>query len=208
MKSTRKAWIGAGIAIVVIAALVLSHRSEDRPVAPGVGGAGASPAFRPADTSVSDRRIEQLERRLAEMEARAASAVRQEVPVSDPAAPAMTTEQRKELHRAEHRRALEDHARESLDPAWARATTVALTTALRPIAARSEAAVVSVDCRSATCVADLEWPNLPTAARGWRPVLEGDYDRCSVRVTLDDAVDPKQRFRTRVLFTCPHEDAT
>ena len=120
----------------------------------------------------------------------------------------MTIAQSKALQRAEHRRALEDHARESLDPAWARDTTNALTTALRPIAAGSDAAVVGVDCRSATCVADIEWPNLPAATRGWLPVLEGDYDRCSVRVTLDEAVDPNQRFRTRVLFTCPHKDAT
>jgi hypothetical protein len=120
----------------------------------------------------------------------------------------MTIEESKAFHRAEHRKALDDHKRETLDPSWARDTAETLATTLRPITASAAASLVNLDCRSKTCVADIEWADFPAAMRGWKSVLQADYDRCSVRVTLDDARDPNTRFRTSVLFTCPHKEAT
>jgi hypothetical protein len=206
---SRRYWLATGAlaGVAIAATLALATRSKSTPV----GQTDLAPVreapegeARPAP----DPRIEQLERRLAGIEARSADSTAKEVPAPVPDVPAPSIEESKATVRADHGKALEDHRRETIDTSWARDTSEALTTALRPLAASTDGAVVGVDCRSKTCVAEIEWTNFAAANRGWRSVLHGDYDRCSVRVTLDDAVDPERRFRTSVLFTCPRKEAT
>lgn len=205
----RTHWLATGAlaGVAIAATLALAPRSKSRPVGQ-TGVAGVREASEPRVPPAPDPRIEQLERRLAGIEARSADSTAKESPASVPNVPAPSIEESQAMVRAEHRKALEDHRRETIDTSWARDTSEVLATALRPLATSTDGAVVGVDCRSKTCVAEIEWTNFPAANRGWRSVLHGDYDRCSVRVTLDDAVDPERRFRTSVLFTCPHKEAT
>ena len=112
----------------------------------------------------------------------------------------------KEFHQREHRELIARHAREPRDQAWASATAQRLRDVLQPIVSGSGAALLGVDCRTSTCVAKVEWRNLPAAISGWPAVLNGDYG-CGVRVTLDDARNPGARFPTDVLFSCPNPNA-
>ncbi len=112
----------------------------------------------------------------------------------------------KESHQREHKELLARHAREPRDEAWASATAQRLREVLQPMTSGSGASLLGVDCRLSTCVAKVEWRNLPAATLGWSAVLNGDYD-CGVRVTLDDAKDPGARFQTDVLFSCRNPNA-
>jgi hypothetical protein len=112
----------------------------------------------------------------------------------------------KAFHQREHRELLARHAREPISEAWASVTSQRLREVLQPITSGTGASLLGVDCRSSTCVARIEWRDLPAATSGWSAVLHGDYG-CAVRVTLDDAEDPGARFQTDILFSCPHPNA-
>jgi hypothetical protein len=123
-------------------------------------------------------------------------------------AAAVAPERSVETPLAHHRAALAAHARERDDPPWARAAEAAIGKQLAALAREGRFAVVGTRCRSASCVATVEWPSYPDAESNWSAVLRGNYGECGVAVILDPAAAGTGRFRNEVFFDCSRRSKT
>lgn len=104
------------------------------------------------------------------------------------------------------REALEVHAREEVDPAWAPAVTGRLTDALSGLAPRGRFRMAGVDCRQTSCTATLDWASYKDA--------QSDYDlfrkellhamqrklTCGVTVGFAPPADPAAGYEGKILF--------
>src|SRR5262245_42204335 len=74
---------------------------------------------------------------------------RLEIPAPQAATTAeMTAEENRAFHFARHQKAIEDHGREPVDPAWARATAKTIDTELKGLATAAGFTATDADCRS------------------------------------------------------------
>lgn len=105
-------------------------------------------------------------------------------------------------HFARHRASLAAHAREGDDPQWARPTEAAISAQLAALSRDGHFAVVATHCRSASCIATVEWPSYLDAEAYWSALLGGHYGACGVAVTLERKAAGTGPFRSDVFFDC------
>jgi hypothetical protein len=106
-----------------------------------------------------------------------------------------------------HERALRDHASEAPRGEWSEATSRSLRSDLEEIEPEGQFHVVSVDCRSVTCTATLEWPTYDLALKTWPLVLNQPFQtNCGVEIFLAQPEGKSTEYRSTVLFRCQQED--
>jgi len=107
-------------------------------------------------------------------------------------------------HKAEHERAIARHDNEPVDGRRSVGLAAALGRELKGIKDAGGFRVVSLDCRTETCVATIEWSNHALAIQNWAPVLNHHYPPgCGVDMALDAPSTANAPFQTRVVFDCP-----
>lgn len=190
-----------GVAAGVLASLVMSSRGSNGPVA------AAAPVRRgaivverdaasPAAPSTAAAQIRAMDRRLAAIEAREPGEP------GAPDSPPDPAQVRAEQQRA-HDDAIAAHRSAAIDPAWAARADTGLTAQLAGMAQASSFAVLDVDCRTATCTAELEWPSYGAAVEQFTTILHGRYDlNCDRRILLPEPADPAIAYRATAVFDC------
>jgi hypothetical protein len=161
-----------------------------------------------------DDRLQHLQRRIAQLEARpsvlppAATAAADAVnlPASDEASadPLWSTpDERRERFWQGVEDSLAEHEAEPLDGPWATSTAGLFRQDLQKLEESQSFRLDSLDCRSRTCVARLSWRSVEQASAGWREVLHQTYSaNCAKSVVLSDDVDPSGEQRALVYFDC------
>ncbi len=194
--------IGMAGAVVGVAAAVFvlprfAPRDAPPPEARVVDQARPGPEVFVRDLQI--RRVGELERRVVELERRDDNGTapppppaRTERPASDPAA-----------ERAGFQAALAAHDAEPAGTPWAKAAAPRFEADLGTLAAQHAFAVDRVDCRGATCVADVAWTSPNDAQDAWRALLTYDYGvNCARNVLLREDVDARGRAHADLLFDC------
>jgi hypothetical protein len=106
--------------------------------------------------------------------------------------------------RSQHHESIREHEREPLDSAWAAATTASLRDDLRAWSRGGAFDVVSVDCRSATCVGAITFPSYAAARERWARVVSAPtHAGCGSEATLDEPSGRDERFAIQILYRCP-----
>jgi hypothetical protein len=99
--------------------------------------------------------------------------------------------------------ALAQHDKDAVDPRWAPRATNVLKQDFERTAANGNFSVKAVDCRTTTCVADVDFKDRQTALRSWRTVLSAPRGiACSTQVVLDAPTHGDDPYPTRVLMDC------
>jgi hypothetical protein len=192
----------AGIVAGVGSTLLISRATSPRgiPIPTASSHVGVVPVNMDPGTDVA--RLRALESRLNRLEARpeptSASDRSPEAPVQ-PLDPALARAQDRERF-AER---LKEHDRERVDAVWASHASRSFHTDLEHLAPGQGFTVVSIDCRSASCVGVLEWPSYDVARKNFIGVVHNGYSlNCARGMSLPEATDPAAPFRASVLFNC------
>jgi hypothetical protein len=114
--------------------------------------------------------------------------------------PEMPTE---EQARAEFSKLVEAHERDAKDPDWGPTSTALLEASLRAESQRGMFSTVSVDCRTTTCVATLEWTSPEAAEQRSRWVAAAPLaTNCSRQLRLSDTPGGDGARRAVLLLDC------
>jgi hypothetical protein len=177
----------AGLAVVGL----WGARPENRPptASPAAAVEPAPPPARLDETSLDRRRIAELEAKVAQLSA-AASASSKEAPLPSP--PPEDREAREQRVLSEHARLLGRHDAEARDATWAPGEERELRTKFDDLARSMKTfSLRSVDCRTATCVASLEWPSEDAARGDLQTLLNGSAKaRCAREIAFPPASGP------------------
>ena len=103
--------------------------------------------------------------------------------------------------------ALLAHEREPLDARWAASTTSSLDDSLRGLAAGVGCDVKRVDCRTTTCIADIEFTSYKQARTGWQPLVTHFYGlKCATELLLETVPQNwSAPYSSHVLWRCQRE---
>lgn len=187
-----------GIVAGVVTSIILSRMTL---------ASGGGPTPTPAPTSRpaalvppehrSDERtkIDELERRLAELERDAATS-----PTHEPQA---RPDQGEKTSVETHESGLVEHWKERSDAAWAPGASASIRSDLGDLAAANHFTVVDVDCKSLTCVGVIEWPSYREAESTYAALAEAWYQvNCSTAIHAAQPEDPSIPYRATLLFNC------
>lgn len=205
--------LSAGVLVLALVVSLVSRPSSESPrpvVAPP--SPGTLPRVRDAHDEATAARLLALERRVAELssqpapQAAPAPQVAPAVPQPPgvgPETPLDVKEQERLIHETFERQVATARS-ESIDASWADKTGRLLQDELRTLRGPEERyRVVTIDCRSHTCLAELDFQN-PTEARSQigRLVANTNLPGCGSTGYLDPAEDPSSHSKMRLLFDC------
>ncbi len=190
------AGIISGITTAVVASAILANRDARSPTAaPAPSGLGEGVkalalAIEAAQTSkVSPFRAAKEEKR------ESASA-------ADPKFEGRLAEAEERYRRAFSEK-LAAHRYEALDTEWAEATSRQLSKDLADVPGEIRFTVKSIDCRSATCVAELEWPSAEDAAMGYQTAYTAALGvSCETELILPAGPAPPGPYRVPMHLRC------
>jgi len=98
---------------------------------------------------------------------------------------------------------LRAHDAEPVDTAWAAGVTETLSQSLEGLGRERKFDVRQIDCRSQTCVAELEWPSRDAALAGYRAPLAGMLGvTCGTQIVLPPSEDPSGVSRAKMFLRC------
>ncbi len=87
-----------------------------------------------------------------------------------------------------------------MDDGWAASESAALGKVLGAASDAHHFKVVSLDCRSATCAATLEWPSYGEAVGTMDDLLHAPDVPCGRQVVLPEPADATAGYTTTVLY--------
>jgi hypothetical protein len=102
-----------------------------------------------------------------------------------------------------HAELIEAHRAERRDDAWAGGHETKLRETYAGLAADGAFEVRGVDCRSHTCVVDVQFPSAAAGAEHARDLVDARGVPCGRRITLPDAPDPAAPLAAQILVQCP-----
>jgi hypothetical protein len=191
---------GASISFAVVSTQRRAERdvsSENEPARGGSGERTSVPVLSPG--SGNSRALGDLSLRMRALEESMANAEQDESePAPDPV-------EEREAIIAGHVEGIEAHYREASDARWAPAATQSTQRDLESLAVSAESrfGIKGVDCRSTTCVAELEWSDYETAVNGYPDLLHHAYAlNCARRIVLPEPGAPEQPYRASLLIDC------
>jgi len=119
--------------------------------------------------------------------------------LAPPEPPELAREQARES--ANQREA--SHNAEVRDPVWAQRANAEFSEDLSALGGANHLRVESVECRSRTCFAYVNWPSFREANQSRSDLLHHDYrQNCSRLVYLPPPEDPSAPYRARIDFDC------
>ncbi|HEX8702473.1 MAG TPA: hypothetical protein VF815_26805 [Myxococcaceae bacterium] len=156
-------------------------------------------APRPIRDPAQEARIQALEQRVAELTSRAEAAPA--APSTPPARPA-PEELRQALLQQQQMR-LDAHQRQPIHPTWSSDATRAFSTDFSALTRGQPFSVRSIDCRSTSCIARVEWPSYAEAAASYAVLLQHSYSMdCTRSLLLPDPEDPERAYEASLLLEC------
>lgn len=204
---------------VLAAALLLSFALRTPPESPTEpaphSSAQPAPSAPAQHDDATSARLLALERRVTELSARPALAPAP-APVSAPQAqPAPTREPnmdplppdpkaQEEMVHVAFEQQVEAAMHDPVDAAWANTAGRTLHDELQSLRGNDERyRIVRVDCRTRTCLAELDFTNFADArSQLGRLVVETNLEGCASTGHIDPTEDPASRSKMRLLFDC------
>jgi hypothetical protein len=103
--------------------------------------------------------------------------------------PVLSPKEQSEQVLRRYRHKIDDVRHEPGNPVWASRAQESVRSALTDFGRSHDAKVLGVDCRSRSCVADLEWRTEAGARAGYRDLLHGRYEglNCDSEIHFPDA---------------------
>jgi hypothetical protein len=153
----------------------------------------------------STRMAEDLSRRVEQLE-RASALFSPTRPASPP--PEEDPEEVKLRYRDEHASKVAAMASERVDRPWARETERTIDASLRQqLSGKGDFNVLHVECRSRSCLAEVEFGNYSEAERNLQTLLlpPPSNTGCASDVWMDRPEDPTAKLRTTVLYECARD---
>jgi hypothetical protein len=99
------------------------------------------------------------------------------------------------------------HALEARDATWAPKMERSLTSELTAFGEKQKFRPLSVECRSSSCVAELEYPTYAEAFAARVDLVANPYAApCAREEFFDKPADPAAPFHAQVLFQCGNEE--
>ena len=147
----------------------------------------ASPAPASSDNSLLERRVAELEDRVRLSQTQAPQRAVDAPPAPQPEALLSEREAATQREIDDHKKLIAQHAAEPRDTAWAASEERDVHAKLVALSSAMNRAFVlrSVDCRTASCVAELEWPNQDVAKTHLRSLLSGSSDvQCARQIAF------------------------
>lgn len=194
--------LGVGAAVLTTLAM---HRAETRApnLAPPPSALHAPPfpMFTPpaeprsADLAAIERRLQGLEAQEPRRSGEAAT--------SEPeGAPPDLEEARREARRL-HDELLQRHRDEPVDRGWSGQAETLLRSDLGALAEGRSYHLTSLECKTSSCVATLEWPSYATAPQEAVGVIAAPHHvNCATSVWTPPPDDPATSYRAEVFFDC------
>lgn len=183
-----------GAAVVLIAGGVTSRVASHPSLAPSMPDESA----RSGDgVTVAEARM--AGRALIEAASNAAASAQPSVPT-----PALSPMEQAEQVFRRYEQKIDDVRREPGNPAWASRAHESVLSALTDFGQSHDAKVVGVDCRTRSCLADLEWRTVDAARAGYRDLLHGRYEglNCDSEIHFADSDQRSQPKATLLLSNC------
>ena len=118
--------------------------------------------------------------------------------MTPPSAPPPTEEEVAE----NYQKLLDDHDQDPKDPVWAPQTQQSFARDLDSIGNDTGFTVTSVDCRTTSCTARLNWDDYATASSGYKQVLTGHMEPDCTRSILVRHADGDGPYETVAHFDC------
>ncbi len=98
---------------------------------------------------------------------------------------------------------VEQHEDEPVDPDWAAEANAAFSDGIERLGESHDFELVSLECRSSSCLAQVEWPTQTAAQSHWGALLHEPYGmNCSRGVLVSQPEEPGGTTSARVLFEC------
>lgn len=186
--------IAAGIVTSLVISWVSSHPAKPVLLAPAGASAGAIRPVPVRQDAFSQAKVQELERRIHELE-RADAGAR----VAEESPPKEGTRDRAQAYQE----AVAEHWNETSDDAWAPAASASLLKDLEGLAKENHFSVVQVDCRSLSCVGVVEWASYAEATSTYLELAQSRYGlNCQRTVAAEPPEDPSAPYRTTVLLDC------
>jgi hypothetical protein len=108
-------------------------------------------------------------------------------------------------HQADHKASIAAHRREPFDEAWSRETSATLRRELMPALEELHARLAEMDCRSATCLATIDFGSYADASNDWPALFATPHPGCSIEFMLDDRPEsPTTPFEATFVYACAH----
>ena len=186
--------IAAGIVTSLVISWISSHPSKPTILAPTAASAGTQRPIPARPDAFSQAKIQELERRVRELERADAGA--QTVEAGPP------REGVKDRAQA-YQEAVVEHWSEATDSRWAPVASASLIKDLEGLGKENHFSVVQVDCRSLSCVGVVEWPSYAEATSTYLELVQSQYAlNCQRTVAAEPPQDPSAPYRTTVLLDC------
>jgi hypothetical protein len=148
---------------------------------------------------MQEARLHALEQRVAELTSRSTAAA--PTPGSPPSRP--DPDELKQMALQQQQARLDAHQRQSIDPAWSPAATHAFSTDFSTLAREQPFTVRSIDCRSTSCIAKVEWPSFAEAAASYQVLLQHAYGMdCTRSLLLSEPEDPTRAYEAPLILDC------
>jgi hypothetical protein len=203
--------VTAGVAVGVAASVFFNARrtraempdsnSVDRVVEPQPAPLQHPPIQLDPDRNASDERLRSVEERLAQLSMERGAPSASQIP--DAATPIADRESLRAVEEERRNSWIARHRNEPADPEWAPAAQNSFTREISAVGEANHVSVRSVDCRSTTCIAEVQWPTYRDALNAYHDLLHGRYSQnCSRSITLPDAIDAESPCQAQFLLDC------
>ncbi len=197
--------VAGGAVAVLLALLTASHPRPEKVALPPEEASPRVEALPGAAPPSAE--LQALARELADLRARVSANEKDGAASAAPSAPAQVTEEEHELQVqktvATFHTALAQHDRDAVDPSLAPRASRVLKKDFERLAANGNFDVKSVDCRTTTCVADVDFKDKQAAVTHWKSLLNAHLDvNCGIQMVLDAQVHGDDPYPTRVLMDC------
>jgi hypothetical protein len=146
----------------------------------------------PPGSAARDERVGSLENRITQLEDQ-----------KQPPAPPQDIARDQAKNFAAHAASIEAHRRDKVDPGWARDVERAYNDDLQAISRDSQFRLLNVNCRTTSCIAELEFANFNIANQNWSKVLHRRYKTaCGTEISIPPTDKPDEPYRATVVFDC------
>jgi len=198
---------GAVCGVVASYAFVLTQTRHAPTPPEHVASRPASPQIVTVPVPATTREVDlrPIEERLARLEDASRPLMHQDTPPAEPPDPSPTAYMDRERERGQQAASSreEEHNREERDPIWSARANADFGSDLAGLGASHQLRVESVDCRSRSCFAYVNWPTFREARASTSDLLHHDYrQNCARLVYLPPPENPDVPYRARVDFNC------
>jgi hypothetical protein len=197
------ALVAAGVGVGALASVGFGHRKA------ASAAQNPTPELVRPPTPKNQHKMSDIEARLRQLELQAKSQPATSVPApvasEEPveAEADVAPEVKRDVFWQKVRTSIDTHNAEPVDPTWATKTNGFLRSDLSRLATQNHFRVSSIDCRTTTCLAKVEWATEQEAVEEHSRLMHSPYQaNCTRSVVLEEDALPSGARQALLFFEC------